>query len=522
MLRTLAFLLTLLMAGTAVGETQSAKQARTKNALNRAGLDWGRAVYVFNTLANAHYYDTAVELLAASPSDGRIGYAIDTDVAYIMVAGSWVALSSAGGFLGTNGGTIGNETNNVWTFTENSENLTLTYASDLVTFASGTSATFVLTPATTITGDLSLNGGAGALTLSGSGDSSIVLTDADTTALVIGAAGALDILGVSTADGLEAINVGGVLNVAGKALTESTAADSTLALTHTLNDTGAVDGSEDFTMIKGTLTVTDDDAWATTRMLDLIVGSTSMLRVSTQGGVTSNGEGIAGGAYSITPTYGADKGIMIVEFDGTALDYTAAKINTVMLYNNRLNATFNVRGGAAVVAMDATGLDIAGGTLTANDDFEIYSSPIHGSGRPMMVGTDVFEFCVTVYFTDVSGSDSFYCGVRQADDQVTAAMGYTEFASIGHVSGAMYTQDEDGADADGTDTWGDTTAKALCTKVAGDGVVSYTNDGAAPTNPGAQTLSDGLLVIPFCQILHDADLAEDTLVQSWEMKPTQP
>jgi hypothetical protein len=311
--------------------------------------------------------------------------------------------------------------------------------------------------------------------------------------------------------------------IASTTITESASSDTSLEITQTLNDTGAVDGTEDYTMIKGTLTVTDGDAWATTWLLDLVEGSTSRLRVSSQGGVTSNGEGMAGGAYTITPTYGANKGFIILEFDGTAVDYTATKINTLWLHNNKLNATFTAKTGAATVAMDATGLDIGAGTLTDNDEMEIYSSPIHGSGRPMTVGTDpAFEFCATIYFTDVSGSDSFYCGWRQADDQVTAAMGYTEFAAIGHVSGAMYTQDEDGADADGTDTWGDTVAKALCTKVSAAGVVTYTNDGSAPTNPGAQTLTSGLVVMPFCQLLHDTHLAEDTLLQSWVVRYTQP
>jgi len=503
-----------------MAETQTVIQNRLKNALHFSGMDWGRAVYVFNGLANTHYYDTAVELLAASPSDGRFGYAIDTDVLYVRVAGAWVGLGSASGILGSNGGTIGNETNNVWTLAENSEDLTLTYASNLVTFASSTGATFTLTPATTITGDLTLNGGVGALDFSGSGASSVLVTDNDATALVIGATGALDILGIDSTDGAEGVVIGGKASVAAKEITESGAADTALSITQTLNDTGAVDGSEDFTLIKGALTVTDDTGWATTNLLNLSVGASSLFKVDAQGGVISNGEGIAGGVYSMV---GSDKGFLILEFDGTAVDYAVTKINTVYLANTKFNITFNVRTGAATVAKVATGLDISAGTITDNDEVEIYSSVTYGSGRPMVVGQDpAFQFCATIYFTDVSGSDSFYCGLRQAGEAVQAAMGYTEFASIGHVSGAMYTQDEDGPDADGTDTWPDLTAKTLCTQVDSVGVVTYTNDGVAPTNPGAQTLTDGLMMVPFCQLLHDTDLAEGTIVQAASISYIQP
>lgn len=738
---------TLAMGAPAQAETQAIQQNRLKNALHMSGMDWGRAVYTFNALANTHYYDTAVELLAASPSDGRFGYAIDTDVLYMRVAGAWVGLGSGSGILGTNGGTIGNETNNVWTLAENSENLTLTYAADLVTFASGTSATLAFTPASAFAGDVTLNGGAGALTfgaasssvvvpdnsgtalligstgylglitidttddaeevnivgktavstfrvdtgfatfdeqavlsagadvngdalfgsgagavtfdaasssillsgaadnaaagldigstgatsmlrfvttddaekvqtlvkmdvggaditesgttdtslnitqtlndtgapeasedfyalkidvtstditgwdseyliwaeddtnemfsvslagdtvttgdatinggagainVSSSGDSSVLVADNDSTAFVVGATGALDILGIDSTDGAEGVAVGGKLGVAGKEITESGASDTTLNLAQTLNDTGAVDAAENYTGVKLTLTETDTTGWASVYLMDLLAGSTSMLRVTSQGAVTSQGEHVAGGGYVIN---GDHKGFLILEYDGTAADYTANKINTVFLAHAKLNATYLVNGGAGTIAKAATGLNMAPveGNITDNDDVTVYGAPTWSSGRPMVVGQDpAFQFCATIYFTDVSGSDLFYCGVRQAGEAAAADAGYTEFAAIGHVSGAMYTIDEDGADADGTDTWSDTTAKSLCTLVSAAGVVTYTNDGAAPTNPGAQTLTDGLMVEPFCQLRHDTDKAEDTIIMDWSIDFTQP
>jgi hypothetical protein len=92
MLRTLAIFLTLLTAGNAFAETQAIKQLRTKNALHFSGMDWGRAVYVFDALANTMSYDTAVELLAATPTEGTIGYALDTNAFYMRISTSWVGL----------------------------------------------------------------------------------------------------------------------------------------------------------------------------------------------------------------------------------------------------------------------------------------------------------------------------------------------------------------------------------------------------------------------------------------------
>jgi hypothetical protein len=374
------------------------------------------------------------------------------------------------------------------------------------------------------TGDVTIDGAAGSLTFA-DGDESIVVGDNDSTALVVGATGALDILGIDSTDGAEGVAVGGKISVAGKAITESGATDTTLAITQTLNDTGAVDGSEDYTMIKGTLTVTDGDAWATTNLLDLVEGSTSRLKVSSQGGIESNGGAVAGGTYTITPTLGASKGWTSIQNDGTAASYAANTLSTSYFQNNALNTTSVVIGGGFAPAMDATGFDLGGteGNITANDNFEIFGGTFHASGRPMTVGTDpAFQFCVSVTFTDVSGSDAFYCGWREASSVPSAIGSYTDFGAVGHISGNYGTIDEDGADDSGADTWADTENDTLCIFVSAAGVVTYTVDGATPTTPGAQTITDGQQVIPFCNLLHDADKAEDTIITSWVVSYTQP
>lgn len=207
-MRSLAIALVMLFAVPALAETQAVKQARIKNTLRHAGMSGSYTNILINGTANVFYYDTAVELLAATPTDGILGYAIDTDAMYLHANDTWIALLGTSGILGTNGGTFGNETNNVWTLGENSEDLTLTFASDLVTLASSTGALFTLTPATTITGDLTLNGGAGALTF-GADSSSVVVPDNSATALVLGSAGRLDLLGIDSTDDNEKVVVKG-------------------------------------------------------------------------------------------------------------------------------------------------------------------------------------------------------------------------------------------------------------------------------------------------------------------------
>ena len=68
--------------------------------------------------------------------------------------------------------------------------------------------TATLTGATTQTGDLTLSGGASALTFSGSA-SSIVVDDADATALLIGSTGDLDIVTIDTSEATEKVIING-------------------------------------------------------------------------------------------------------------------------------------------------------------------------------------------------------------------------------------------------------------------------------------------------------------------------
>ena len=164
--------------------------------------------------------------------------------------------------LFANGGTFTNGTNNAFVLAENSEDLTLTFGTNLLTLASTTGATFVLTPATTISGDLTLSGAAGALTFN-SASSSIVTTDNSATGLVLGSTGTLAALTLDTRDSAEGLIISGYATVG-----------TTLGVTGDLTLSGAA-GALTFGAASSSVLVTDNS----TTGLDIgSTGTTAGLR----------------------------------------------------------------------------------------------------------------------------------------------------------------------------------------------------------------------------------------------------
>jgi hypothetical protein len=158
--RSLAALILALTCSTAIAETQASKHARLTKMVQSLSLDPKYVTTFINAIVNVKKYDTAVELLAdTTQTEGLVGYAIDTNAFYVYAGTAWVGLIGTSGVVGTNGGTLGNETNNVWKFSENSEDLTLTAGSNLWTFASGTSATVAFTPGVAFADALTLSDG---------------------------------------------------------------------------------------------------------------------------------------------------------------------------------------------------------------------------------------------------------------------------------------------------------------------------------------------------------------------------
>lgn len=204
MTRILLALALLLMPGAASSaETQTSKYNRLRKTLQSMSLDSHLVNPFLAGVVNVYYYDTAVELLAAAPTEGIIGYAIDTNAYYLRAGSSWVGLAGLGSLTGASGGTLDNATNNAWEFGENSELWAWTAGTNTLTLSSSTGVATMLTAM-----DLSLSGGAGALTLTDSA-SSIVMPDNDATALLAGSTGRLNLLTLDTTDNAEKLIITG-------------------------------------------------------------------------------------------------------------------------------------------------------------------------------------------------------------------------------------------------------------------------------------------------------------------------
>lgn len=226
---------------------------------------------------------------------------------------SYLRLHFAGPLM-TNGGSIDNETNNVFTFTENSEDATFTASTNLWTWASSTSATFAFTPAVAFTGDATLNGGAGALTF-GAASSTIVTTDNAATGLCAGSTGALSTWCLDTTDSAEGVAITGYQSVSGVSTVGA-------LLTSATRNTGT--GGTLTTSTSGGLHVANaaSDA-ATTYILpaastkakycfaiDAVTGSNRELQIQTPAGSDLIvGTTTAAGGTGIATTAGASHGI---------------------------------------------------------------------------------------------------------------------------------------------------------------------------------------------------------------------
>ncbi len=201
---------------------------------------------------------TQAALEASNQRDCTIAYALDNDVYFVRAAGAWVGLSTLASITGDNGGTFANSTNNEWRLVENSENLDMAFGTNTLTLSSTTGVATLLTAF-----DLSLSGGAGALTLTDSA-SSMVLPDNDTTALLVGSTGLLNLLTLDTGDNTETVIVTGT--------TAATAfhVDTGLALVDELLTVGGGAGALTLTNTAASVLTIDNDASA------LDIGSAGM------------------------------------------------------------------------------------------------------------------------------------------------------------------------------------------------------------------------------------------------------
>lgn len=172
--------------------------------------------------------------------------------------------------------------------------------------------------------------------------------------------------------------------------------------------------------------------------------------------------------------------------------------------------------------MDASSLDLAGDHAD-NEGGELFGGMYGASGRPFVVGDDpAFAFCASVAIADVSGTDSFLIGFREAEAHNETVDDYQELAAIGPESGNIQinTIDNNAATSttDTTDNYADAAAAVeYCVFVSDTGVVTYTIDDSAPTTTAAFTFEDGLAVVPFISYLQASDLSGEIDLTKWEV-----
>jgi len=167
MKRHIAFFLALLIGAPALAETQATATARTANILQATGIAGSQISYVMKQFKSAVLYATKAELQAATPDEGTVGYAEDTNTVYLRSGSTWKPLTQGTGEFSvlfdegaSKGLTMQALTGGAYVTTADAYNV-IKYGWPAHTsyFVTNTTAVGTITPAATAVG-LDLNGGA--------------------------------------------------------------------------------------------------------------------------------------------------------------------------------------------------------------------------------------------------------------------------------------------------------------------------------------------------------------------------
>jgi len=247
-------------------------------------------------------------------------------------------------------------------------------------------------------------------------------------------------------------------------------------------------------------------------------GERAAMAIGVAGGYISDPEKVV---YEDFTTYDDSDRVSGCQADGTASDGTGDVLNLLFTKNH-------VYGHEAIVTQTITApvmgdngttnhLDIAG-DQTGNDGIEIYTHWIGASGRPFIVGNDAaFYFRCHFSIADVSGTDDFWIGFRNAAICQGTWDNYLDAAAMGHdaadgtVTIATIANNGATTDTDTTDTCLDVGSRAagyiFKILVSAAGVCTFQHDIAAagtlaaPTATFAFTLDDGDPVMPMVHLL---------------------
>lgn len=176
-----------------------------------------------------------------------------------------------------------------------------------------------------------------------------------------------------------------------------------------------------------------------------------------------------------------------------------------------------------------------GGLNLANDaasgkSLEL-SAPLSGfSGKEYVVGKEEFSIYARIYVDDVSGVNPMIVGFRKKAAYVAAIASNDSYVGIGIVgtsaTQAIKTQSIVATNAstpvDSGKTWADGATHELEVRVDITGVASYYVDGQLVAPPATyNTLTAGMIVIPFISELQTADVAANVSVRELISLPTK-
>lgn len=184
---------------------------------------------------------------------------------------------------------------------------------------------------------------------------------------------------------------------------------------------------------------------------------------------------------------------------------------------------YHIKGTQTILApvIGATGLDISMDN-TDDDGVELTNGITARSRVAFVIGTSpAFYMKAKLKIHDVSGTDDLAVGFRKAEAYQANIDDYNDMAALNVISGNITEETilNNGATVvtDTTLDWADDAEKTLEIYVSATGVVSMKVDGVAVPTFTTFTFDTGDTVVPFLFFLNATDIADGTVVESWEV-----
>lgn len=198
-------------------------------------------------------------------------------------------------------------------------------------------------------------------------------------------------------------------------------------------------------------------------------------------------------------------------------------VNLMMLQEGIVMEQFII-GTQTIIAprMSANGLLVSLDLTVAEGAEYNFGAARSNSRHAFTIGTSPAFFAELQFrIADMDGADPYLFGFRKVEANNAVNTAYTDYATIGMIAGTSATQIVLSTELNAggntitntTDLWGgDGATKTLRVLVSAAGVVTYTINGAAPTNTAAFTFDGGDVVVPFLFIKHSASPSAVDLV----------